>query len=247
MSQHDYVIDNQTGLLVRQDLNNVLAAIVSQNSGATEPATMYAYQFWADTTTGLLKIRNAANSAWVTVGTLASANLGLLSLAGGTLTGALLAAAGSSGAPSISFTGDTNTGFYAQGADAIGAVAGGTEVLRIQADPSFLNTGAVLLPVGTQAQRPGSPSNGHIRYNSDASKFEGYAGAIWKEIGGGGGGAGFKWSEIAGTAPVQQEENSDLVYLFGAAQAQELYASIKIPQTYAAGTQIFSICLCILS
>ncbi len=67
MAQHDYVIANGTGAAVRSDLNNGLAAIVSQNSGATEPATMYAYQLWADTTTGLLKIRNAANNAWITL------------------------------------------------------------------------------------------------------------------------------------------------------------------------------------
>lgn len=46
--------------------------------------------WWADTTTGLLKVRNAANSAFVTVGTLASTNLGLASLAGATFTGAVV-------------------------------------------------------------------------------------------------------------------------------------------------------------
>lgn len=99
MAQADYVVSNGTGAAVRSDINGQLAAIVTNNSATTEPATMYAYQWWADTTSGLLKIRNGANSAWVTVGTLASANLGLLSsstaastylaLAGGTVTGAL--------------------------------------------------------------------------------------------------------------------------------------------------------------
>jgi hypothetical protein len=89
MAQHDYIIANQSGAAFRSDLNNGLAAIVSQNSGAAQPSTTYAYQWWADTTTGLLKIRNAANNAWITIGTLADANLGLLSLAGGTLTGNL--------------------------------------------------------------------------------------------------------------------------------------------------------------
>ena len=84
---HDYVISNGTGAAVRSDLNDALAAIVSNNSSATAPATTYAYQWWADTTTGLLKQRNAANSAFVTIGTLASTNLGLASLAGATFTG----------------------------------------------------------------------------------------------------------------------------------------------------------------
>ena len=87
MATHDYVIANGTGAAVRSDLNNALAAIVSNNSSATAPATTYAYQWWADTTTGLLKQRNAANSAFVTIGTLASTNLGLASLAGATFTG----------------------------------------------------------------------------------------------------------------------------------------------------------------
>lgn len=68
---------NAAGAAFRADANNSLAALVSNSSGATEPSTMFAYQFWADTTSGLLKQRNAANTAWVTVGTMASANLGL--------------------------------------------------------------------------------------------------------------------------------------------------------------------------
>jgi hypothetical protein len=87
VATHDYVIANGTGAAVRSDLNDALAAIVSNNSSSTAPATTYAYQWWADTTTGLLKQRNAANSAFVTIGTLASTNLGLASLAGATFTG----------------------------------------------------------------------------------------------------------------------------------------------------------------
>lgn len=116
MAQADYVVANGTGAAVRSDINGQLAAIVSNNSGATEPTTMYAYQWWADTTSGLLKIRNSANSAWVTVGTLASANLGLLTSSdatstylaktGGTVTGAL--EIGSAG--SLVFEGSTADG-----------------------------------------------------------------------------------------------------------------------------------------
>lgn len=72
MSQHDYILDNQAGAQFRTDLNNALSAIATVNSGATSPATTYAYQLWADTTTGLLKQRNAANSAWITLFPLAT-------------------------------------------------------------------------------------------------------------------------------------------------------------------------------
>ena len=92
MATHDYVIANGTGAAVRSDLNDALAAIVSNNSDTTEPATTYAYMWWADTTNGLLKIRDAANTAWVTVGTLASANFGLATLASPSFTGTVTSA-----------------------------------------------------------------------------------------------------------------------------------------------------------
>jgi hypothetical protein len=42
-------------------------------SGASEPSSTAAYQVWFDTATKLIKQRNAANGAWLTVGTLGSA------------------------------------------------------------------------------------------------------------------------------------------------------------------------------
>lgn len=72
MSTHDYNLVNQTRTSLRGDLNDALAAIVSNNSSATEPATMYAHQWWADTTAGILKQRNAANTAWIDLWTLAN-------------------------------------------------------------------------------------------------------------------------------------------------------------------------------
>ena len=95
MSQNDMSIANQTFPATRSDINSALQALVTLSSGASEPGTMYAYQLWADATTGLLKIRNAANNAWITIGTMASTNLGLLALSGGSLTGALNLAKGS--------------------------------------------------------------------------------------------------------------------------------------------------------
>lgn len=50
-------------------------------------------------------------------------------------------------------------------------------------------TGYLDLPVGTTAQRPGSPSAGMIRYNSTLGQFEGYTSA-WGSIGGGAAGGG---------------------------------------------------------
>ena len=77
MAQHDYNIANQSGQAFRADLNNALAAIVSGNSGASAPSTTFAYQYWVDTASSpaLLKQRNAANNAWVTLGQVDTANL----------------------------------------------------------------------------------------------------------------------------------------------------------------------------
>ena len=71
MATHDYVIANQSGAAFRTDLNNALAAIVSNNSNSSQPATRYAYQWWVDTTANIVKIRNSANDAWINLFTTA--------------------------------------------------------------------------------------------------------------------------------------------------------------------------------
>nr|BAR32817.1 hypothetical protein [uncultured Mediterranean phage uvMED] len=74
MAQHDYNLANQTGADFRADLNNALSAIATVNSGASEPSTTFAHQLWVDTSNNLLKIRNAANSAFITTGISITAN-----------------------------------------------------------------------------------------------------------------------------------------------------------------------------
>jgi len=69
MSQHDYVIDNQSAPAARADINAVLQAIVTTNSGGASPVTTYANQLWYDTATNQLKKRNEADSAWIVLGT----------------------------------------------------------------------------------------------------------------------------------------------------------------------------------
>ena len=65
MAQHDYVIDNQSFPATRTDINNVLLAISSTNSGTSAPSTTYANQLWYDTTNNKLYIRNEDNDAWI--------------------------------------------------------------------------------------------------------------------------------------------------------------------------------------
>ena len=87
MAEHDFVIDNGTGAAVRADINNVLQAIASNNSKSGALTTNYAFQWHVDTSDGNLKIRNAANNGYVTVGPVATTNFGLAPLTGGTFTG----------------------------------------------------------------------------------------------------------------------------------------------------------------
>ena len=65
MANHDYNIANATAPQVRADINNALLAIVSTNSGSSQPSTMFANQLWYDTTNNQLKMRNEANNAWI--------------------------------------------------------------------------------------------------------------------------------------------------------------------------------------
>jgi hypothetical protein len=190
MPQHDMNLANQAGAAFRADLNNALGALVTLSSGATAPTPTFAFQLWADTTTGILKVRNSANTAWVEIGTLSATGLGLLSRAGGTLTGALAAVLGTAAAPGVAFSGDADTGLFSPGANQVALSAGGTEVLRGSVDGLQVSgTGAVRVPAGTTAQRPASPAASMFRYNSTTQKFEGYNGVVWGAVGGGATGA----------------------------------------------------------
>jgi hypothetical protein len=123
MSVHDYNIANQGFPAFRTDLNNALAAIVSNNSNATAPATTFAHMIWVDTSANpsVLKIRNADNDAWITIGALDQTNDTFI----------LRPAAGSVSAPAYSTTGDTNTGIFFPAADTIAFAEGGAEAMRI--------------------------------------------------------------------------------------------------------------------
>jgi hypothetical protein len=118
MATHDYVIANGSGGAVRSDLNNALAAIVSNNSSATEPTTTYAYMWWADTTSGQLKLRNGADSAWVVIRE---------------LDGTMLMESGTAGAPGLAFASDLDTGIYSPGANQLAISTSGTGWLFVDA------------------------------------------------------------------------------------------------------------------
>ena len=69
MSQHDFNIANQSFPATRTDLNNALQALASNSSGDAEPSTTFANQWWYETDTNTLKLRNEANNAWLSFAT----------------------------------------------------------------------------------------------------------------------------------------------------------------------------------
>lgn len=73
MSQDTVVIANTAGASLRANINLAYQALISNNSGASAPAIMYPFMLWADTA-GILKQRNAANTAWINLWNLATAD-----------------------------------------------------------------------------------------------------------------------------------------------------------------------------
>jgi hypothetical protein len=63
----DYNVANASGASVRSDINNILQAVVTLNSGTSEPSTMYPFMIWVDTNSNVVKMRNGANDAWLTM------------------------------------------------------------------------------------------------------------------------------------------------------------------------------------
>ena len=66
-------------------------------------------------------------------------------------------------------------------------------------------TDSLRLPSGTTAQRPGSPANGDIRYNSDDTTIEGYANGAWANLA-----SGTQLKDADEDTTVNVEPSSDL-------------------------------------
>jgi hypothetical protein len=69
MAQSNYNIPNDSAPAVRAQLNSVFQSIATNNSGTAAPSTTFPHQWWYDTTTNILKQRNAADSDWIDIGT----------------------------------------------------------------------------------------------------------------------------------------------------------------------------------
>ena len=133
----NYTIENASGANVRIDLNNVFAAIQSNNSKSSDLATSQcvAGMTFLNTTSNVLKIRNSSNNAFTEIGSINSDNLGLLPRAGGTMTGVLkIDDSNSASTPALSFDTDPDTGLFRKAANKIGLSTAGTEQMFFDAD-----------------------------------------------------------------------------------------------------------------
>ena len=146
-SGNNFEPDNGTGAQVRTAIKDIFGALRTLNAGSGDPsgaANVAAYQPHIDTNTNLLKISNASNNGFITLGNISETNFGHADLSGATFTG-----------------------------------------------PIINNyTSALRLPVGTTAQRPGSPAAGDIRFNSTTTEAEIYNGSIFTAVAGGAGATG---------------------------------------------------------
>ena len=163
-SGNNYHPANGTGAQVRAAIKDIFQAVRTLNAGSGDPSgaeNLAAYQPHIDSDTNLLKIRNGANSGFITLGNVSQTNLGLLPLTGGTLAGVLGLSNASASAPSVHF-GDSTTGFFRKGSNQIGLTFGGTE-------KAFFDQNGLTLQAQTDLRFADSDSSHYIGFQAPAT------------------------------------------------------------------------------
>lgn len=179
MAQHDQNIANDTGANFRADINAAIGALFSNSSGSSAPSTTVAYQVWADTTNGLLKIRNATNSAWITLGAFDAAEF------------RFLPGAGSATTPAFSTNADVNTGIDFPAADTVRVITGGAEAVRFNSDEQTVHAaGTALLPsitftgdLDTGLYRVAADTLGFVTGGNERGRVDSAGRLLWASFG----------------------------------------------------------------
>jgi len=153
------------------------------NTGSDNTATGYTALFWNTTSS-----HNTATGYQALIATTGGFNTALGSSAGITnATGTDNTFVGYSADASVnSLTNATAIGANATVSQSNAVILGNAADVGIRtstprAELDVNSTGAIIVPVGTTAQRP-TPVQGMIRYNTTTSKFEGYDGAAWQNL-----------------------------------------------------------------
>lgn len=173
-------------------INNGLAdAVTVKNttgSGVAVPAgtAMFVFNNGTDVVNPLTYFTGTvvSSSATITGGSINSTPIGGSTAAAGSFT--TLAASGNT-----TLTGD----LAVNGNTTLGNASSDTITLNantanVPNNLTFNGTGSITVPKGTDAQQPGSPVSGMIRYNTTGNTFEGYSNGAWGAIGGGATGGG---------------------------------------------------------
>ena len=140
----NFPIPNDTGANVLADINENIRANATNNSGANTPPITLAHQFFVDesTTPDELKIRDASNASYITLGKLEQ-DLGHMPKTGGTFTGNLSIPSGSATTPSLQIN-DNDTGLFLFAANDLGITTGGTLRVNINSNGLTINEGKEL-------------------------------------------------------------------------------------------------------
>ena len=247
-----YGIDFQQQALLPYSTNQTIDNTVDLGSSSKQFRNIYGVNIYADTgITGTLL--TAAQTNITSVGTLGSLNVSGTVTANafsGTVTGNITGnVTGNVSGSAATVTGAAQSAITSVGTLTSLAVSGDvtvdTSVFKVDTSNNrvgILNaspdvtldigsaTDSIHIPVGTTAQRPGSPAAGYFRYNSSLSQFEGYTSA-WGAIGGGGTNT-FNHNVFTGDgsttafalAAATESENNLLVFIDGVFQEQGAYS-----------------------
>ena len=179
--------------LFLKDSNGDLVKIGPVHVGTTAPNATPAVggqagnskgEQWLDTTGGVYVFKIYDGTAWRSeTGTFVDVN-------GDTMTGALGIIAGSAAAPSLFFSGDTNTGIYSPGADQVAVATNGTGRLFVDATG---NVGVGTSGPSTYVQDNGlavyrNANNSQPNFNVINASTLGSAASVLQVLSGGGGG-----------------------------------------------------------
>ncbi len=118
-----------------------------------------------------------------------------IGVSGGTMTGNLVLSGSVryygdelSGTPTYTFNGDADTGIGSDSANKVILYSSGSNILEVLNSAGvgssivMGSTDSVRVPIGTTAQRPSTPVQGDLRYNSDTKVFEGYVFGGWADL-----------------------------------------------------------------
>tara|TARA_R110001592_G_scaffold134626_1_gene350376 strand:+ start:356 stop:1543 length:1188 start_codon:yes stop_codon:yes gene_type:complete len=202
MSQHDFNIANQSFPATRTDLNNALVALASNSSGDAEPATKYANQWWYETDTNTLKLRNEANDAWISIAVLdqSGGSVQSITTAGLTLGSTAISASGAEINQLDAIT--RGSILYGNASGATARLAKGGAGTFLSSDGTDISWGSVAagIPAVVYPSDWTSPTN---NYTSSATWSKGSLSDddyVWFYLVGGGGGGGSHGSQTHGGA-----------------------------------------------